>query len=87
MVKKKTATRIKEAYEKVVEKIKEPQVQVHEQVPLPKINFTTTDADLVTKLQNKFDIKNISYDRVNNVRTFEFYADEETIKNYFKEVI
>ena len=50
------------------------------------IPFVTTDALLVEKLQNKFFIKNISYNRKNEIRTFEFNISKEEVDNYLKGV-
>lgn len=55
--------------------IKEPEAVVDDP-------FITTDSKLVEKLQDKFSIKSISYDRETELRTFIFNATRPEVETF-----
>ena len=48
----------------------------------PFEHFITVDHKLVEKLQDKFGIKSITYDRVTETRTFTFYVSRQEVEKY-----
>ena len=52
------------------------------EVEVPFEHFITVDHKLVEKLQDKFGIKSITYDRVTETRTFTFYVSRQEVEKY-----
>lgn len=74
----------KKIIEKIIEKVAEK-----EEPPKPKILFSTTDNNLASRLQNKFNITDVSVDKtdpVNPIKTYKFDATVEEVEKYLKEV-
>ena len=59
----------------------EPKKEVKEE---PRPLFHTSDPDLTTKLQNKFQIENITYDPITEKRNFTFKATIDEVNTFLK---
>lgn len=74
----------KKKVSKVVKKVKEI---IKSTKLVNKKLYETTDIKLVEKLQEKFNVKDISVDReVTGESTFTFDATEKEVKEYLKEL-
>jgi hypothetical protein len=64
-----------------------PQVSTVEpvKVDIEDTNYITNDSELVFKLQDKFSIKDIHFDKITEIKTFVFNAKISEIEEYLKQ--